>query len=92
MDPKDFRWDADTPAYTDGTAAYALYPEVAVAASAAVQLTSGNIIKRGIYLFDHTMPRTAVAAENIALILGSLHADQPVTVVTDCQAVYNLIK
>ncbi len=88
--PKDIRWDTNAPVYTDGTAVHTLYPVAAVAASAAVQLSSDSIIKHMVYLFDHTMPRTAVAAEHIALILVMLHADQPVTVVTGCQAVHNL--
>ena len=92
MDPADFQWEEGTPIYTDGTAIHASFPEVSQAVAGAVQITSRGTIKVVIFVLDHTWPRTAVVSEHIALILATMFATVPMTIVTDCQAVYNLAK
>jgi len=56
------------------------------------QITSRNTIKVVVFVFDRSMPRTAVVSEHVAFILGTLYASVPMTIVTDCQAVFNLSK
>ncbi len=93
MDSHNFHWDPEGgPVYTDGSATHAMYPEVAAAGAAAVQITSDETIKYVLYSLDQTVPTSAVVSEHVALIHATMFAISPIHVVSDCQAVVSLLR
>ena len=89
VDHANFSWEPGTIVYTDGSCKHVSDPEIAVAASAAVQITSEGQRLTATLAISSEFPRSAVVAEHMALFVASYFAtpDAPLTVASDCQAV-----
>ena len=75
--------------FTDGSRKYVTDPEIAVAASAAVQITVGGEKATATLAISSEFPRSAVVAEHMALYVASYFScpGAPITRASDCQAV-----